>query len=196
MKRRTKVLLVIVAGLLIIVGIFGATAAFADSSTTGGATTANLTQQIADNYHTLTGQSLNTTALQQAFDQAQAQVQQDQVKSFLDKLVQNGTITQDQENQYLSWLSSRPNVPQLNGHSGMFGRMFGQQGFGRVFGGFGHRGRNQNRNQRSNSTSTLAPMAHPSFSSSSSRFFIPAGHLTGKTHPAGGVERPLPLSRS
>jgi hypothetical protein len=160
MKRRTKLILVIVAGLLIIGGIFGATTAFADSSTTGNTTTANLTQQIADNYKALTGQDLNISALQQAIQQAQAQVQQDNMKALLDKLVEKGVITPDQETQYLNWLSSRPDVPQLNGRGGFFGRMFGPRGLGHLFGGFGHLGQNQSPGQSSN---YRLPAAQPGF---------------------------------
>jgi hypothetical protein len=142
MKRRTKLLLVIVAGLLLIGGIFGATAALADnpSGTTPSGTTpaANLLQKIADNYKAITGQALDTTALQQALSQAQAQVQQDNLKAYLDKLVANGVITQDQEDQYLAWFSARPDVPPLNGPAGRFGRFFGGRLFGHLFGRFGH----------------------------------------------------------
>ena len=168
MKRRTKVLLVIVAGLLVAAGIFGATAAFADNSSSSNSTTpeANLMQKIADNYQALTGQSLNTTALQQAFSQAQAQVQQDAVKSFLDKLVQKGVITQDQETQYLNWLSSKPDIPSLNGNGGFFGRLFGARGFGHVFGFFRHPNSNQDQSQtqpQGQSSNFRLPAYQPGF---------------------------------
>ncbi len=160
MKRRTKVLLVVVAGLLVIAGIFGATAAFADNSTSGNGTTpaADLMQKIADNYQAITGQTLDTTALQQAFQQAQTQIQQDNLKTFLDKLVTDGVITQDQTDQYLEWFNSRPDVPQLNGNGGFFGRLFGPRGFGHLFEGFGHRNQDQ-----SQSSSHQSPLAQPAF---------------------------------
>jgi hypothetical protein len=137
MKRRTKILLVIVAGLLIIGGIFGATAAFADNPASSNTTpAANLLQKIADNYANITGQSLDATALQQAFDQAQVQIKSEQEKAFLDKLVADGVITQDQADQYQAWLDARPDVPQLNGPAQGFGQFFGPRGFGHFFRGF------------------------------------------------------------
>ena len=168
MKRRTKVLLVIVAGLLLIGGIFGATAVFADNGATTSSNsttpTADLLQKIADNYQAITGETLNTDALQQAFQQAQAQVQQDQVKSFLDKLVAKGVITQNQEDQYLSWLSARPDVPQLNGNGGFLGRMFGPRGFGHLFNWFKHDTQNQDQTQPQGQSSYFrVPAPQPSF---------------------------------
>lgn len=137
MKRRTKALLVIVAGLLILGGIFGATAALADNPTSSNSTpAADLLQKIADNYQAITGTTLDTDALQQAFDQAQTQIRTEKEQAFLDKLVQDGVITQDQADQYQSWLDARPDVPQLNSPARGFGRFFGPHDFGRFFGGF------------------------------------------------------------
>ena len=137
MKRRTKVLLVVIAGLLILGGIFGATAVFADNPPSSDSTpAADLLQKIADNYAAITGQTLDTDALQQAFTQSQAQIKAEQEKAFLDKLVADGVITQDQADQYQAWLDARPDVPQLNGPARGFGRFFGPRGMGRFFGGF------------------------------------------------------------
>jgi hypothetical protein len=135
MKRRTKLLLVIVAGLLIIGGVFGATAAFADNPS-DGAPAADLMQKIARNYQTITGQDLDTAALRQAFEQAREQVRSEQQQAFLDRLVEDGVITREQADRYRSWLDSRPDIPQLNGEG--HGRLFGPRGLGHFFGGNGH----------------------------------------------------------
>lgn len=166
MQRRTKVILVIVAGLLVIAGIFGATTAFADSSSsTSGNTTSplnTLLQKVADQYNSITGQTLDVPALEKAFQQAQAQVRQDNVKAFLDGLVKKGVITQAQEDQYLSWLNSKPDVPQLNGRGGPLGQFFSRPGFGSFFGGFGHRGHGESQSQNQTSFNQ-EPLTQPTF---------------------------------
>ena len=67
--------------------------------------------------------------LQSAYTGAQKEIQTEALKSRLDEMVTNGTITQDQEDAYLNWLSQRPDIGGGIGAFPGMGRMHGFDGF-------------------------------------------------------------------
>ncbi len=81
--------------------------------------------------------ALDESKVQQAFDQATKDARTDMLKSRLDKMVQNGAITQQQADDYLKWELSRPNLgtggPRLGpGFHGGFRGQFPHHGPGRM----------------------------------------------------------------
>lgn len=72
--------------------------------------------------------------LQDAFTQAQQEMQSDALSQRLSNLVQQGKITQDQANQYEQWWNSKPNMPAGSGLDSGFGKLPGRMS---QFGGFG-----------------------------------------------------------
>jgi hypothetical protein len=82
-------------------------------------------------YEENTGVAINSEELQKAFDQARSEVQDEALNSFLQGLVDEGKITQEEADQYKAWLESKPDVafPLAPGFSG--------PGMHRGFGGFG-----------------------------------------------------------
>ena len=87
---------------------------------------------------------LEESKVQDAFNQAADEARVDRLTSKLDRLVTEGSITQEQADQYLSWFQARPDgvLPGSRFHGfgrhGHFGsRMFGGHGLfgGSMFGG-------------------------------------------------------------
>lgn len=76
---------------------------------------------------------LEESTVQDAFNQATDEAREDRVTSKLDRLVEEGSITQEQADEYLSWFQARPDGVLRGLHSRGFG-MHGHFG-GRMFGG-------------------------------------------------------------
>ena len=73
---------------------------------------------------------LDETTVQEAIDQAKAEIQEEALQAKLDWLVENGHMTQDQADEYKTWIESKP--------EGLSPKMFG--GFGKKRHRFGGRG--------------------------------------------------------
>ena len=76
---------------------------------------------------------LDETTVQDAIDQAKDEMREEALQAKLDSLVENGHMTQEQADEYKTWIESKP--------EGLSPRMFG--GFGKKrhrFGGRGHGG--------------------------------------------------------
>ena len=87
--------------------------------------------QIADRYQALldracaiyeeeTAVAMDSEQLKDALDQAQSEMQDEALESWLQNLVDEGKITQEEADQYLEWWQSRPDIelplPGLGGH--------------------------------------------------------------------------------
>ena len=90
-----------------------------------------LLARVAEIYQQNTGVAIDQEALKSAFAQAQKDMQIEALKDRLQKLVDEGTMTQAQADQYLQWWQSRPDVPgPLDGMGpGPMGRGMGPRGF-------------------------------------------------------------------
>ena len=71
---------------------------------------------------------LDETQVQDAFSQAAGELQVDRLQLKLDRLVENGRLTQEEADEYKEWYLSRPDTALQGGHL----RGFGGRGF---FGG-------------------------------------------------------------
>jgi multidrug resistance efflux pump len=121
-------------------GITGGMIAAADngsSSTVAQNQTADQYQAFLDRacaiYQENTGVALDSDQLKAALDQAQSELQEQALESRLQNLVDEGKITQEHADQYLTWWQSRPDIqaplPGLGG-SGPGGGMMRGRGFG------------------------------------------------------------------
>jgi hypothetical protein len=122
----TAIALIIAAGIT-------AGFAYAGTSTPTTAPTANTTR--VDPQKTLytkvaTILGIDESKLESAFNQAQKDIQNEDLTNRLNSMVQNGTITQAQADAYLKWWQSRPDVADQIGQSGMMA-MGGMGGIGR-----------------------------------------------------------------
>ena len=88
-----------------------------------------LLAKVATIYQQNTGEAINADELAKAFTQAMKETFNDAMNNYLDKLVENGKITQDEANQFEAWLDAKPDInigPILKGQfNGMMGRMGG-----------------------------------------------------------------------
>ncbi len=118
MWRSEKLILV---ALLIAIALVGSTAGvvLARSANGGERTGAIALAQTADN--TTSGKTLlarvanilgiDQQSLENAFTQAQREMQQESLDAYLKKLVDQGKISQDQADKYKSWWQARPETP-------------------------------------------------------------------------------------
>jgi len=88
-----------------------------------------LLDKVCAIYEENTGTAINSEELQKAFDQARDEVQDEALNSYLQNLVDEGKITQEEADQYKTWLESKPEVdmplapgfPGLGMHRGFGG---------------------------------------------------------------------------
>jgi polyhydroxyalkanoate synthesis regulator phasin len=84
-------------------------------------------------YEEKTGVAVDSEQLRDALDQAQGELQEEALETRLQKLVDEGKITQEEADQYLEWWQSRPDIevplPGLGG-PGPGGGMMRGRGFG------------------------------------------------------------------
>jgi hypothetical protein len=138
--RKRKWLIPVVLSVVLIGGITGGMIAAADngsSSTVAQNQTADQYQAFLDRacaiYQENTGVAIDSGQLKDALDQAQSELQEEALESRLQNLVDEGKITQEQADQYLTWWQSRPDIqaplPGLSG-PGPGGGMMRGKGFG------------------------------------------------------------------
>ncbi len=127
MKRRKWMIIAIVAATVILLaGVIGGVA-YAQTATTGGTAGKTLMARVA----TIMG--VDQAKLENAFKQAQKEMQDEALSARLKNLVDQGELTQQQADQYKQWAKSRPDIPQLGpggpGFKGGFRGMPGPRGF-------------------------------------------------------------------
>jgi hypothetical protein len=99
-----------------------------------------LLDKVATIYQQNTGVAINAQELAKALTQAQKDMRATALDNYLNDLVSKGKITQDQADQFKTWLNAKPDVNIGPGFNGMFrgmgkmGGMFGGR-FGGRFGG-------------------------------------------------------------
>ena len=131
MLKNKKVILV---ALLVGVVLLGSTVGVVLAQGGNGSSTSQseardaLLERAAQIYQEKTGVTIDAQQLKDAFAQAQKEMQDKALEEWLQNLVDNGRITQEQADAYLQWWQARPDssVP------GLFGRGFG---FGGPHGG-------------------------------------------------------------
>jgi hypothetical protein len=138
--RKRKWLIPVVLSIVVIGGITGGVMVAADDSSG----TVDQQSQLADRHQELldracaiyeenTGTAIDSEQFKAALGRAQGELQEEALESRLDKLVENGKMTQDEADSYLEWWQSRPDIqvplPGIGG-PGPRGGMMGGNGFG------------------------------------------------------------------
>ena len=120
-KRKKFIIIAVVVGLvLVLVGsLAGVALAQEDTTSTQPKT---LLARVA----TILG--IDQQEVEDAFAQAQREMQAEALDNYLNSMVEQGKITQEQANQYKTWWQARPETP-----------LPGVKGFGRCFPGGGMR---------------------------------------------------------
>ena len=130
--KSKKVVLLSALAIAMLSGSIAAGVTLAQSGS-GNETQANtryetLLNKVATIYQQNTGVAIDPQQLGAAFTQAQKEMQNEALQSWLQNLVTQGKITQAQADQYLQWWQSRPNTPLLELPRG--GGMMGGRGHG------------------------------------------------------------------
>jgi len=137
MRKRKWFVPVVVLSVLLIGGIAGGLIAAADDSSSNIEDQSQATdryQALLDRacaiYEEKTGVAIDSEQLKNALEQAQSEMQDEALKGWLQDLVDEGKITQEEAAQYLEWWQSRPDIalPGLGGH-GHGGGMMWDGGF-------------------------------------------------------------------
>jgi hypothetical protein len=113
-KKHLLLISVMAAVVVLISGIIGG-AVYAQSTNDQSGTTStgkSLMARVA----TILG--IDQTKLESAFSQAQKEMQSEEMTARLAKLVADGKITQDQADQYKTWIESKPDLPAGTGLGG------------------------------------------------------------------------------
>jgi len=118
MSRGKKIILISLLATLVLVGsIVGVV--FAQTGNENNSSGKTLLARVA----TILG--IDQQKLEDAFAQAQREMRDEALNNRLQELVKQGTITQEQADQYKQWRQSRPDIP-LPGPFGHFGRGWGR----------------------------------------------------------------------
>jgi len=141
--RKRKWFIPVVLSILLIGGITGGVVAAAGSSSSNTEDQNQPTdryQALLDKacaiYEEKTGVAIDSEQLKEALKQAQSEIRDEALESWLQNLVNMGKMTQEEADQYLGWWQSRPDIelplPGLGGQGPrggmMWGRGFGPQG--------------------------------------------------------------------
>jgi len=146
MGRKKKFMIV---GLLVLVVLGGTLGGIAIAQANDQTNTTNrlstLLDKVASIYQQNTGVAIDSQELAKAFTQAQKETRDAALDTYLNNLVEKGVITQDQANQYKTWLDAKPDIPVGPGSNGCFngtgrfgGRIGGMMGPG-TFNNFSNR---------------------------------------------------------
>ena len=131
-KNKKVVLLVALATTVLIGSIAGVTLAQTGSGDDSQAKTQYeaFLDKVSQIYQQNTGVAIDAQQLKTAVAQAQKEMQNEALQSWLQNLVTESKITQPQADQYLQWWQSRPDTPLLGPGGGgmMWGRGHGCRG--------------------------------------------------------------------
>lgn len=111
-KGKKKFILISLAAALVLVGSL-AGAAYAQTGSDNGTSSNPLLAKVAS----ILG--IEQEKVEAAFAQAQEELKQEALQSFLDKLVGEGKLTQEQADQYKAWLDARPEISIFDGKGRM-----------------------------------------------------------------------------
>ena len=136
MWRSKKFIIIAVLAAVALVGSIGGVvlAQAEDEDNSPQAQQEALLDKVCAIYQQNTGTAIDAEELQKAFDQARSEMQDEAMDKFLQTLVDEGKITQEQADQYKAWLESKPDVdvPMAPGFPGPGMH----RGFGGPGGGF------------------------------------------------------------
>jgi hypothetical protein len=134
MWRSKKFIIIAVLAAVVLVGSIGGVAIATDNGDDGQpqAQYGALLERVCEIYEQKTGVAIDQETLKDAFAQAQSEMRTEALESWLQSLVDEDKITQEQADQYLEWWQARPDMPIKFGFGGRggFRGMGGMRGFG------------------------------------------------------------------
>ena len=125
MRKRYWLTGTIVAAVMVL-GIMGGVV-MAQETDDGDSEKQSFAARVADTL------GLDETTVQDAMDEAREEMREEALQAKLDRLVENGHMTQEQADEYETWIESRPDglSPKLFGGFGKKHHRFGGRGWGK-----------------------------------------------------------------
>ena len=108
-RKKWITITVVAVSLLLLVGSLGGVV----YAQTGSAQKGDPRQILMAKVAAILG--IDQTKLENAFAQAQQQIQDEELANRLQSLVSSGNVSQQQANQYKQWWAARPNMPDVPG---------------------------------------------------------------------------------
>ena len=123
MWRSKKLIIVAVLTAVMLAGTIGGVALAADNGDDSEpeAKYEALLTRVCEIYQEKTGVAIDQEALKDAFTQAQSGMRFEALENYLQSLVEQDKITQEQADDYLGWWQGRPDVPAEFGFGGRGG---------------------------------------------------------------------------
>jgi hypothetical protein len=113
MKKKKLIIISVAITVVILVGgiLGGVVYAQSGSTTTTSSTTTSTAKDILlAKVATILG--IDEAKLESAFTQARQEIQTDALNTRLQKLVEEGRLTQEEADKYLKWWQSQPTLPE------------------------------------------------------------------------------------
>jgi hypothetical protein len=112
MWRSKKFIVIAVLAVVMLVGGIGGAVLAADDGDDSQPETRweTLWDKVGEIYEQKTGVALDQEALKDAFAQAQSEIGAEALDSYLQNLVDQGTITQEEADQFKAWLQAKPDM--------------------------------------------------------------------------------------
>ncbi|MFH1383104.1 MAG: hypothetical protein ABIH70_09485 [Chloroflexota bacterium] len=131
-RKKKWIIAIVLAVVVMLAGGIGS-AVFAQTESTSDNSSNTLLVRVA----TILG--IDQQQLEDAFAQAQKDMRAEALDNRLKSMVENGTITQEQADQYKQWWQAKPDVPGLDatGRMGVTRGFSGPRGFHKWRGQFG-----------------------------------------------------------
>jgi LPS O-antigen subunit length determinant protein (WzzB/FepE family) len=113
---RSKKFIIIAVLIVLVVGVTLGSVAIAqaddeDTSTTQTANVSSFLEKVAEIYQTNTGVAIDPAELQQAMTEATQTLRDEALDNYLQKLVGEEKITQEQADDFKAWLDAKPSLP-------------------------------------------------------------------------------------
>jgi uncharacterized membrane protein len=133
MRKRKLIVVAVVACVLLVGGIAGGAILAADDSPGESQIIPRplaLLERACAIYQEQTGVAIDQEQLKDALKQARQEMREEALENWLQKLVDNGRITQEEADQLLEWWQSRPDIdvplPEPGGQMNRVGMMWGR----------------------------------------------------------------------
>jgi hypothetical protein len=120
LRRKWLFIPILVVVALLVIGIIGITAYANNPPSSDNRTT--FAARVAD----ILG--IDQAKVESAFTQANQEMRDEAMNSRLQKLIDEGKMTQEQADKYKTWMESRPNMPEGLGNQAPFGGPRGMKG--------------------------------------------------------------------
>jgi hypothetical protein len=131
MRRGKKLIIISMILAVVAIGSISGVALAQGGEDNGPAPGGNgLMERACAIYEANTGVAIDQAAFMNAIAQAQSEMQAAAMEARLDKMVENGVLTEEQAQALLEWWQSRPDVPFDLGFGGQGALHGGPGGFG------------------------------------------------------------------